>query len=151
MEYNFWKLWITILYTCELYNIVHQLCLCVCPRLLQLCSILCDPMDRSLPGSSIHGISQARILEWVVISSSRGSSRPRDPTCTSWVRFLPAEPSGSLVHQLYFNFQRRQWQPTPVLLPGEPHGQRSLVGYSPWGRKESDTTERLHFTFLSIN
>ena len=65
MEYNFWKLWITILYTCELYNIVHQLCLCVCPRLLQLCSILCDPMDRSLPGSSIHGISQARILEWL--------------------------------------------------------------------------------------
>ena len=40
---------------------------------------------------------------------------------------------------------RRQWQPTPVLLPGESHGRRSLVGYSPWGRKESDTTERLHF------
>ena len=36
------------------------------------------------------------------------------------------------------------WQPTPVLLPGKFHGQRSLVGYSPWGRKESDTTERLH-------
>ena len=39
---------------------------------------------------------------------------------------------------------RRKWQPTPVLLPGESHGGRSLVGYSPWGRKESDTTERLH-------
>ena len=38
-------------------------------------------------------------------------------------------------------------QPTPVLLPGESHGQRSLVGYSPWGRKELDTTERLHFHF----
>ena len=36
---------------------------------------------------------------------------------------------------------RRAWQPTPVFLPGESHGQRSLVGYSPWGRKESDTTE----------
>ena len=36
---------------------------------------------------------------------------------------------------------RRQWQPTPVLLPGESHGQRSLVGYSPWGREESDTTK----------
>ena len=35
-------------------------------------------------------------------------------------------------------------QPTPVFLPGKSHGQRSLVGYSPWGRKESDTTERLH-------
>ena len=40
---------------------------------------------------------------------------------------------------------RRKWQRTPLLLPGESHGQRSLVGYSPWGRKESDTTERLHF------
>ena len=37
-----------------------------------------------------------------------------------------------------------QWQPTPVFLPGESHGQRSLVGYSSWGHKESDMTERLH-------
>ena len=36
---------------------------------------------------------------------------------------------------------RRKWQPTPVFLPGESHGQRSLVGCSPWGRTESDTTE----------
>ena len=41
----------------------------------------------------------------------------------------------------------RKWQPTPVFLPGESHGGRSLVGYSPWGRKESDTTEQLHFHF----
>ena len=40
---------------------------------------------------------------------------------------------------------RRQWHPTPVLLPGKSHGRRSVVGYSPWGCKESDTTERLHF------
>ena len=39
---------------------------------------------------------------------------------------------------------------TPVLLPGESHGGRSLVGYSPWGRKESDTTERLHFYFSIV-
>ena len=38
---------------------------------------------------------------------------------------------------------RRAWQPTPVFLPGESHGQRSLAGYSPWGRKESDATEQL--------
>ena len=44
---------------------------------------------------------------------------------------------------------RREWQPTPVFLPGESHGQRSLVGYSPWGRKESDTTERLTLLLLS--
>ena len=42
---------------------------------------------------------------------------------------------------------RRQRQPTPVLLPRKSHGQRSLVGCSPWGRKELDTTERLHFHF----
>ena len=43
--------------------------------------------------------------------------------------------------------RRRQWHPTPVLLPGKSHGWRSLVGCSPWGRKESDTTEQLHFHF----
>ena len=42
---------------------------------------------------------------------------------------------------------RRQWHPTPVLLPGKSHGQRSLVGCSPWGHEESDKTERLHFHF----
>ena len=42
--------------------------------------------------------------------------------------------------------RRRKWQPTPVFLPGESHGQKSLAGYSPWGRKESDTTERPNTT-----
>ena len=41
---------------------------------------------------------------------------------------------------------KRKWQPTPVFLPGESQGRRSLVGYSPRGRKELDTTEQLHFT-----
>ena len=53
-------------------------------------------------------------------------------------------------HQLFstkLSLWRRQWQSIPVLLPGEFHGQRSLVGCSPWGRKESDTTEQLHFLF----
>ena len=49
----------------------------------QSCPTLCDPMDCSLPGSSLHGILQARILEWVAISFSRGSSRPRDQTWVS--------------------------------------------------------------------
>ena len=47
----------------------------------------------------------------------------------------------------YTPSRRRQWHPTPVLLPGKSHGQRSLVGCSPWGRKESDMTEWLHFHF----
>ena len=48
---------------------------------------------------------------------------------------------------IYEALRRRQWHPTPVLLPGKSHGGRSLVGCSPWGRKESDMTERLHFHF----
>ena len=44
-------------------------------------------------------------------------------------------------------FQRRRWHPTPVLLSEKSHGRRSLVGCSPWGREESDTTEQLHFHF----
>ena len=50
-----------------------------------VCLTLCDPVDCSPPGSSIHGILQARILEWVAISFSRGSSRPRDRTHVSCV------------------------------------------------------------------
>ena len=61
---------------------------CVWAKLLQSCPILCNPMDSSLPGFSVHGIPQARILEWVVVPSSRGSSRPRDQTCVSCVSAL---------------------------------------------------------------
>ena len=52
----------------------------VCAKSPQSCLTLCDPMDHSLPGPSVLGILQARILEWVVMPSSRGSSRPRDRT-----------------------------------------------------------------------
>ena len=52
------------------------------------------------------------------------------------------------LYYLYFKeLRRRKWHPTPVLLPGKPHGRRSLVGYSPGGCRESDWTERLHFCF----
>ena len=52
---------------------------------LQSCLTLCDPMDVSPPGSSVHGILQTRILEQVAISYSRGSSQPRDRTCSTFV------------------------------------------------------------------
>ena len=52
---------------------------------VQLCLTLCDPMDYSPPGSSVHGILQARILEWVAIPFSRGSSQPRDQTLVSCI------------------------------------------------------------------
>jgi len=51
-----------------------------------------------------------------------------------------------LIYHFIFSW-RRQWHPTPVLLPGKSHGRRSLVGCSPWGRWELDTTERLDFHF----
>ena len=71
----------------------------VCAKLLQSCLTLCNPMDCSLPGSSVHGISQARIPEWVAISFSRASSQPRDRTrvfCGSCIagRFFTAESLG---------------------------------------------------------
>ena len=60
------------------------------------CPSLCDPMDSSQPGSSVHGILQARILEWVAMPSSRRSSSPRDQTCISCLagRFFTADPPG---------------------------------------------------------
>ena len=59
----------------------------------QTCATLCGLMEGSLSGSSVHGIFQAKILEWVVISSSRGSSRPRDLTHIFWI--------GSLAQSIY--------------------------------------------------
>ena len=59
--------------------------LVLCAQSLQLCRTLCDPMDCCLPGSSIHGILQARIPEWVAMPSSRESSRPRDGTHISCI------------------------------------------------------------------
>ena len=60
--------------------------------------------------------------------------------------YLPeSRPGMHLLIDYYQFFWRRPWHPTPVLLPGKSHGRRSLVGYSPWGLEESDTTERLHF------
>ena len=62
------------------------------------------------------------------ISGNESTCQCRRPRFDPWVRKIP---------------WRRKWQPTPVFLPGESHGQRILAGYSPWGQKESDTTEQL--------
>ena len=68
------------------------LCRCVCCHFS--CVWLCNSIDCSLPGSSVHGILQARILEWVAMPSSRGSSQPRDQTHISCIAggFFTAEP-----------------------------------------------------------
>ena len=64
----------------------------------------------------------------------RGSIQKEDITIISIYRYIDI-------------YQRRQWHPTPVLLPGKSLGQRNLVGCSPWGRYESDTTKQLQFHF----
>ena len=75
---------------------------------LQSYLTLCNPMDYRLPGSSVHGILQARLLEWVALSSSRGSSPSRDGTCTSYVSCIGGR---LLYHSCH---------------PGSPHGGRRL-------------------------
>ena len=76
----------------------------------QLCLTFCNPMDYSPPGSSVHGISQARILEWVDISFSRGSSRPRDRTwlsCTGrWILYHWATREAPTPHHDCWVFSR---------------------------------------------
>ena len=99
-------------------------CIKVKSEVAQSCPTLCDPMDCSLPGSSIHGIFQARVLEWGAIASSifhiyihvkagrlqsMESQRVRHDWATSLSLFT-------------FMHWRRKWQPTPVFLPGESQG-----------------------------
>ena len=71
-------------------------CSCMSAQSLQLCLTPCNPMNCSPPGSSVHGILQARILEWVAIPSSKRSSQPRDWTHVSCIacEFFNPEPSG---------------------------------------------------------
>ena len=117
----------------------------------QLCPILCNPMNYSLPGSSVHGILQSRILEWVAVLSSRGffptqGSNPGLLHCRQILYHLSyqdTKESTCNVGDPGLISWRRVWFPTPVFLSGEFHGQTSLVGYSPWACKESDMTEKL--------
>ena len=82
-----------------------------------MCPTLCNPTDYSLPGSSVHGIFQARVLEWVAIAFSRGSSRPRDRTQVSlivgrgftiWLSGL--NPSKYFqIYELMLTFKKESW------------------------------------------
>ena len=183
---------------------------CKCSMMLKVVAVVelsccvrlfCGLMDYCLPGSSVHGISQARILEWVVISSPEdlltqglnlglllwhaGSlplnhlGRPlKEVLITKTVYYVLAQKFFFvlvLIHlflhltNIFFNISclpggsdlqtgdlgsrpgfnpwvrkilwRTEWPPTPVFLPGELHGQRSLASYIPWGHKESDTAD----------
>ena len=81
---------------------------CVCAKLLQSCPTLCNTMDCSPPGSSVHWILQARILEWFAMPFSRGTSWPRDGTCISFV--------SCVCSQVFFFFFF-----LPLVLPGKLH------------------------------
>ena len=92
-------------------------------------------MDFSLPGSSVHGIRQARILQWIAIHSSRGSSWSRDQihvscgSCLAGHILCLCATGEAIIYQV-----PGIWQPTPVFLPGESQGQGSMVGCCLWGR-----------------
>ena len=114
-----------------------------------------NAMNRSPSGSFVHGLLQARILEWGAISPFQGilptqGLNPTGPHCRQTLLLLNYQGSPLFcLGVIFMCFFSGQWQPTPVLLPGKSHERRSLVGFSPWGCKELDMTEQLHFTFFS--
>ena len=145
---------------------------------LQRCLTLCNPMDYTPLGSSVHGILQERILECVVVPSPRDlpdpgiepaslmspilaggffiTETPRKSHYISEVTgikgllwWLSGKESAQHCRRPGFHPWvrktpwRRKWQPTPVFLPVKSQGQWSLVGYSPWSRKELDMTQQL--------
>ena len=102
-------------------------------KLLSCVRLQATPWTAAYQGSSVHGIFQARVLTFA-------------STCVDLEMIILSEVRQRKIYDIAY-IRRRQWQPTPVLLPGKSHGWRSLVSYSPWGCEESDTTERLHFHF----
>ena len=86
----------------------------------------------------LHSFCFMRTL-WITLSLSRYSGLPR------WLRIHPQCRKPGFYPRIEKILWSRKWQPTSVFLPRESHEQRSLEDYSPWGRKESDTTEQLHF------
>ena len=128
-------------------------------------------MDRESWQAAVHGVtkSQIRLSDWTELNTWDNL------WCEVWfqLNFLELYQFPNAIYQknllflhslilqhyhiensymclytcLYIFLRRRQWHPTPVLLPGKSHGLRRLVGCSPWGHKKLDTTERLHFHF----
>ena len=106
---------------------------------LHQCSCPENSTDRRSWWTTVHGTTKSRTqLSTHTHTHTHSPSiclQCGRPGFDPWVRKIP---------------WRRKWQPTPVLLPGKSHGQRSLVGYSPWGHQESDTTERLRSSFHHV-
>ena len=97
-------------------------------------------MDRGAWWATVHGFTKSWTLlgpcgAWWAAIYGVAQSR-------TWLKRLSSSSRTMLTY-----YRRKQWHPTPVLLPGKCYGQRSLVGCSPWGRKELDMTKWLHFHF----
>ena len=118
---------------------------CEWVRVARSCLTLCDPMDCSLPGSSVHGNLQARILEWVVVPSSRGSSHARDWTQVSHT-------AGG-----WFTV----WAPREALLTTLGHENKEIISFTSWccslrwkegrkrGRKEKERKKSTFREFMT--
>ena len=112
--------------------------------------LLATPWTAAHQAPPSMGFSRQRVLEWGAIAFFSFRRVQTKRLILSGNSECPGERKlDSSLNEIKPNtiYQRRQWHPTPVLLPGKSHGWRSLVGCSPWGREESDTTERLHFHF----
>jgi len=102
------KVYLHFSFFCSHSKVLLWACMCMC-LVAQSCLTLCDPMDCSPPGLSVHGISQARILEWVAIPFSRGSSQSRDQIQVSHMQAdsLPSEPPGKpFFGHSHYNFRK---------------------------------------------
>ena len=100
--------------------------------------------DREAWHAAVHGVSesQTRLNDWTTTKELRLLIWRQISLIPTRLKRLSSSSSSIL--------GRRQWQPTPVLLPGKSHRRRSLVGCNPWGREVLGTTERLHFSLSCI-
>ena len=122
-------------------------------------SCLDNPMDGGAWWAAVHGVaqSQTRLSDFTFTFHFHALEKEMATHSSVLAWKIPGmgEPGGLPSmgsHRVGHNWSdeaawRRKWQPTPIFLPGESHGRRSLVGYSPWGHEELDMTERLHFHF----
>ena len=116
-------------------------CVCVCVKLLQSCLTLCNPMNYSPPNSSVHGILQARILDWVAISYSRESSPPRDQTCISYISFIGRYALSHQHHrEAHFLIYRASKRYLPYILFQDIRGLPKLVNKPPYQFPIGDVT-----------